>query len=469
MSTLVGIASKLEPLLEEYATKLREVEERIKRQGTISQEICAKCSDRDISEVIKFDESAGKSVASFLAWIKENEIRDLTSNGEVLAFTSTRKKVEGLEGSVPLLEMESALQATAEKVSYDYRISVAKLKKKPFAMFLDHAFSSVETCPHVLDIAGENYLALVQKNQRTIHTHTVQKLWEKPELISRYKVLCRECYERINLIGCEERIRRHGFVFVHGCPISKITFQTLLEKHGIKCITGEEREYFGDNQFVFFLPELNVLAYDSHGGPSETIEALKPDTLLVFAKRAELPRFIRFAANVILFDLTAEKNALTVYDKNTRVERSEERIIEKIMSNLDRYSSEVRGKEHDKIIAAFKKIGEELGFITQAEMSQKGARVDVVWYNRDGKVEIAVEVETSAQWKKDIVTTWETDPKLAVVLTHYKTDKATEDIVQYNLLKYMPHRLLFISYHQKKAYLIEKGDIIKSYDVKSVD
>jgi hypothetical protein len=136
---------------------------------------------------------------------------------------------------------------------------------------------------------------------------------------------------------------------------------------------------------------------------------------------------------------------------------------------LDRYSSQIRGKEHDKLVEAFKKIGEELGFVTQAEMLQRGARVDVVWINRDGKVEVAIEVETSAQWKKDIVTTWETSPRLAVVLAHYKTDKGTEDITQYDLLQYMPHRLFFISYLQKKAYLVEKARIVKAYDIKTAE
>ncbi len=53
-----------------------------------------------------------------------------------------------------------------------------------------------------------------------------------------------------------------------------------------------------------------------------------------------------------------------------------------------------------------------------------------------------------------------------MILTHYKTDKGVEDIVQYNLLQFMPHRLLFVSYLQKKAYLIERGRIVRAYDVK---
>jgi hypothetical protein len=471
MSTLRTVVSKLRPLLEEYAAQLREVEDGIKRQGTISKEICLKCSRKDIANVIKFAENSGKSLASFLAWIKENEVRDLTSDGEVLAFKSSRKEVEGVEGSIPLLQIGGALKATTERVLYDYRMSASKLEKHPFMPFLGHAFSSIETCPHISDTTGDNYLTLVTKTAERggLHSHSVEKLWEAPEAVTRCKLLCRECYGRIDSVGCEESIRRQGFVFVHGCPTRKIVFENLLEEHGIEYQTGEERQYFESSQFLFFLPHLNVLAYDSHRDPAATIETLKPDVLLVFAGKEELPRFLRFGANVILFDLTAKKDSLAVFDRDTPIESSEERIIEKMVSELDAYSSEMRGTEHDKVVGAFRKIGEELGFITQAEMSQKGARVDAVWLNRDGGVEVAIEVQTSPQWKKDIVTTWEAGPKLAVVLTHYKTDKAAEDIIQYSLLKYMPHRLLFISYQQKKAYLIEKGNIIKSYDVKSAN
>jgi len=150
-----------------------------------------------------------------------------------------------------------------------------------------------------------------------------------------------------------------------------------------------------------------------------------------------------------------------------KVEQSIEKIIQTIVERLDQYSSEVRGKEHDRLIAAFQKIGQELGFISQPELSQKGARVDVVWLNREGGVDVAIEVEVSAQWKKDIVTTWETGPKLAVVLAHYKTDKALTDVIQYNLLQYMPHKLLLINYLLKKAYLLEKQEIIRAYDLKT--
>jgi hypothetical protein len=242
-----------------------------------------------------------------------------------------------------------------------------------------------------------------------------------------------------------------------------------LEKHGIKFKIGEKSNFYERDKLMFFLPELAVFVSDSAGDIASTVESLKPETILILSKKQDLPRFLQYGTNVILFDSTSEKEPLVAFDKDTFVESSEERIIEKIALDIDTYSLKLRGKEHDKLVEAFRKIGAELGFVTHTEMSQKGTTVDVVWLNRDGSVEVAIEVETSTQWKKDIVTTWETSPKLAIILTHYKTDKGTQEIIQYNLLQYMPHRLLFISYLQKKAYLIERGNIIKSYNIRPAE
>jgi hypothetical protein len=475
MSTLRSVVDKLEPLLRVYSSQLREVEDRIRQRGMISPEVCTKCSQKTISKIQKFGEEASKPVASFLSWIKENEIRDLSSSGEVLAFRSTKKSVEGVEGTIPLLEMGTALEATTQKAVYEYRISDNKLKKKDFAPLLKNAFSSFRTCLHIPNHSETNCLALVSKTERMPdfegrNSQKVEELWQQgPELISKYIVLCKECYERIDSIGCEGSIERRGFVYVHRCPTRKIVFQNILEKHEVKYVAGENKRFYESNELELYLPDLRVFVSDMSGDLTPTIETLKPDSLLAFETKKELPHFLQFGTNVILFDPVAEKNALVVFDKNSPVESSEKRIIQKIISDLDRYSSEVRGKEHDKLVEAFRKIGEELGFVTQAEMAQKGARVDVVWLSRDGKAQVAIEVETTAQWKKDIVTTWETSPKLAVVLAHYKSDKGVEDITQYNLLQYMPHRLLFMSYLQKKAYLIEKQNIIKSYDIETAE
>jgi hypothetical protein len=90
----------------------------------------------------------------------------------------------------------------------------------------------------------------------------------------------------------------------------------------------------------------------------------------------------------------------------------------------------------------------------------------MAWLDRQGIVQVAIEVEDAAStWKKDIISTWEAQPRLAIILTHDKTDKKIRDLTQYVLLQYMPHKLLFVNYELKRAYLVEKQDLLKCYDL----
>ena len=54
---------------------------------------------------------------------------------------------------------------------------------------------------------------------------------------------------------------------------------------------------------------------------------------------------------------------------------------------------------------------------------------------------------------------------MAVILSHSKSEKGIKDIIQYTLLKDMPHKLLFINNTSKKAYLIGDKNVLKYYDI----
>ncbi len=470
--SLAQVLGKLTPILSEYATQLKTTEDRIKLQGTISHDICVKCSQRNIVRVEKFGAESLGGLDSFLTWLKDNNVRDLVSTGKSVEFRSSQLELDGIKGTkITLFEgVGLGFTSRTEEMEYAYRIPFSKLKNKTFAGFLTRPFSELRVCAHLSEVSAEKHLAYVGTTSRhnMFDRHQrVEDLWERGETSQRYELLCEECFKRIDSIGCEESIRKEGFTYAHRCPTQKIIFENLLAKQGIRCVPGQtERTSLGSIGLMTYLPDLGVFASDSLAGLEEAVEALKPDTILVLQRKQSLPRFLEFDTNVILFDPEAEKDPILVYDRNRVVEKFEETLIDAVLENLDEYSSEVRGKEHDRLTAAFERIGKELGFIPQTEMALKGARVDVVWLGDKGKVEVAIEVETSAQWKKDIVTTWETSPRLAIVLAHFKTEKAVDDIVQYSLLQQMPHRLLFIGYTQKKAYLIERGVILKSYNVR---
>ncbi len=472
MAVLKETVGKLQPVLEEYATEKANIEQQLMSKGIIPITICERCSRRTIVRVSKLNDGSQKSVASLLNWMQENDTTDLESNGEILAFKSTKKTVEGVQGSIPLVTIGSTLKSSAEKISYDYKMSTSRLKRKPFSRLLDFPFATFRTCSHLTKDNLQNKSSPVLLTHKAEYpfierSHKVEKMWQEEEPQNELRLLCGECVNRIDSIGCEDSIRKEGFVYRYSfCPLSRVLLEQLLEKHKIEYVAPQEENSYRDG-FIFHLPEYGVVLTGSYREIESTIQAVKPECVVAFGAKQELVRYLGLGVNVIVFDEQAANDRFTILDREVKVEQSIENIIQTIVEKLDQYSSEVRGKEHDRLIAAFQKIGRELGFIAQQELSQKGARVDVVWLNREGGVDVAIEVQVSAQWKKDIVTTWETGPKLAVVLTHYKTDKALTDVIQYNLLQYMPHKLLLINYSLKKAYLLEKQEIIRAYDLKT--
>jgi len=466
------VIGKLRPVLEEYTIEKANAEQQITQKGTVPAGLCENCPNKNIVKVSKFGNNSQQLLSGLLSWMQTNDIRGLQSDGEVLAFKSTKKIVENIEGTIPLLSIGGTLEPSTEKVIYDYRISISRLKKKPFYRFLKAPFVGMYPCAH---LDRENIkaafpaLVTVMDEYTTyqIRPRHVEQLWEEEEEKNKLELLCAECYERIEFLGCESGVRREGFIYRYSCPVRRILIEHLLEKNKIQYVTSEKESY-RPIEATFYLPEFKVFLTDAYRDVEETIKALNPFCILTFGSKQDLIRYLGFSTNVIIFDENAKDQQFIIFDRDIRVEQSIEKIIQTIVQKLDEYSDKVRGKEHDRLIAAFQRIGQDLGFIVQSEIPMKGIRVDVIWLNREGKIDVAIEVETSAQWKKDVITTWESEPRLAVILAHYKTDKAVSDAIQYNLLEYMPHKLLLINYLIKKAYLIEKGCILKIYDLKSI-
>ncbi len=368
---LKQVVERLRPVLEEYATELKHVEDKIRRTGTIDLTICKICSRREIEKVIKFEAESNRATASFLAWIQENDVRRLSSSGETLAFQSSKKKVEGVEGNIPLLEIGQALAASTEEVVYDYRISVPKMRTKFFAALLRTPFADLSPCDHIVSLSNDAHLALITKNPRDRYAEGIEKLWQESQSINHYLVCCKDCFGRIDSIGCEDSIRREAFTYVHNCPIQSVLFKNLLTKHNIGYVESTERNSLSEGRVMVSLPDLRTFVAGSLSYIESAIEALNPEILLVFGPKESLVNYLQFGVNIVLFDREAESDALTVFDKSTPVEKNEGKIIEAIVSKLDEYSSEVRGKEHDKLVEGFRRIGEELGYVANLRWRKK--------------------------------------------------------------------------------------------------
>jgi len=466
---LSDIVNALWPVVQEYLKERTQLEERIIREGKVPSFLCDNCERKSIIEVKKLSVPK-QQVASLLEWMRTNDVRGLGSDGEVVSFRSTKKSVEKVEGTMSLLSISGVLGPSAEEALYEYRLSASKLKKAECYDIVALPFEAIRICNHLdPEAVKDSYAVSLTLSARYVYEPgltSVEQLWTKETGKKELRLLCSECSSRIETIGCEDSIRREGFVYRHSfCPVRRVTFEQLLQRHNIHFMAQQtDRRYLFQHGLNHHLPDLHTIVTDSSRDLENLVQIAQPMCVLTFGTKRDLVRCLGLGTHVIMVD-EGDSGQMFLFDKDKKVEESIDNIVQAIVEKVERYSDEVRGKEHDRLVAAFQRLGQELGFVVQPELQEKGTRVDLVWLGRSGNVHTVIEVETSAQWKKDIVTTWEAAPKLAVILTHYKTDKGIDDVIQYKLLESMPHKLLMINYLLKKAYLIEGQQIVKYYDM----
>jgi hypothetical protein len=466
---LNDIVNTLWPVLQEYQKERTRLEEQITREGKVPSFLCDNCERKSLIEVKKLGVQK-QQVGKLLEWMQTNDVRELESDGEVLSFKSTKKSIEKVEGTMSLLSIGGVLGPTTREPIYEFRLSASKLKKRGCYDIVALQFETIRVCNHLdpeaVKEASAVLLSLSARLGYEPSLPSVEQLWTKEQTRKELRLLCPECSSRIDAVGCEDSVRRDGFVYKSSfCPVRRITFEQLLKKHNIRFVAQQtDRRYPLQQGLNHYLPELHTIVTESSRDLENLAQILQPTCVLTFGTKADLVRCLGLGTHVIMVD-ESDSGQIFVFDKDKKVEESIDKIVQAIVEKIEPYSSEVRGKEHDRLVAAFQRLGQELGFIVQPELQEKGIRVDLVWLDRSGNVHTAIEVETSAQWKKDIVTTWEASPKLAVILTHYKTDKGITDAIQYKLLENMPHKLLIINYLLKKAYLIEGQQIVKYHDM----
>ena len=476
--TVHQVFQLIKPVLEAYIKQKHELTKQIFQDGTLPEDVIAECPYHGIIDVKKFDDKTRKASKNFVKWILDNKISRIESNTKNIYFCSEFKKVEGWKGEKTidsiLMSREEGLKEN-QVVEYGFKFSLSNLKKKDFFKILSNfSFQNLQLCEHLDEnvLMDANPLVINSKDSSRFFHHdydrTLGEVFRKSNAKASLQLYCDDCYRRIDHLCCTDSIIKYGvgYELNPGHPVEGILLKLNLKKHNLDFTEFEysDRNIRRTNQF--FLKKHNALLSQKYREIDNVIEKIKPEILILQGNKQDIIDYLKYDVDLIIFDDSEDaKQRFFLFDKNKKIEEDIEKCCLHIIQNLEPYSDEIRGKEHDKLIGALEKIGKDLGYIPQREISSKGSRVDLVWLDRNGKIFSALEVETASQWKKDIVTTWETEPKLAVILAHYKSEKGIKDIVQYILLKDMPHKLLFINNVTKKAYLVEKQNILKYYDI----
>lgn len=336
---------------------------------------------------------------------------------------------------------------------YVYNISAFKSRAfaKTFWTKTLEQFNEIDSCPHFNVNEGE-----------MVHLHK-ERLSEIDNSIKNIETLllcCKNCLEEIEKRMCEA-IQKEGFTYQYYCGLQSLIFRKILEEEKIPFDTGKTDGYFiPKGKILFYLREHEILISDK---PDEaTISQVSPRLLVTFGDRSILTSFLDFKINVLI---VTKEGEFYFYDHSKPLEESLDAIINTLVEKLEIYVEEIRGNEHDRTIKAFEKIGQELGYIPQREYSKKGIRIDNVWYDREGEIKVAIEVETTSGWKKDIISTWELEPDLSVIASFQKTDSVPNALMEFTLMKYLPHKLLYINMKTKNAFLFEKQQILGKYSL----
>lgn len=477
--TLQEIFASIKPVLDLYITEKHELEKRISEDGTLPDEIIAQCEIHNIVKIRKFDETTIKSTQEFVKWFQENKIKLIEGDTENIYFRSSLQKIEGKKGTQTddsiILSRRHGLEENQFE-EYEFTFTMNSLKKKSFYNILkNYSFQSLVTCDHLnpdtITEAKPVIILSTQNRGRISSFYDDQQRLEhaiaEPTVNSNLQLYCNDCYDRIDHLCCKEAVVKRGLGYEANPshPFDSILLKLNLKKQN-QIFTEISQDRFGRGDLLLFLTEHSALITDHFRELESTIEKLKPEIIIVQGTKKSIIDYLKYDVSLIIFDDSRNaKQRFFLFDNDKKVEKNIEKCCLHIIRNLDVYSDKIRAKEHDKLIGSLEKIGHELGYVPQREVKNKGSRVDLIWLDRNGTVFSALEIETGSEWKKDLITTWETEPKLAVILAHSKSEKGIKNIIQYTLLKDMPHKLLFINNTSKKAYLIGDKNVLKYYDI----
>jgi len=443
----------IQPVLMRFLKEKKEIEDSAKREGKIPEELCKLCSDS--SRLVKTsihslkDEEA-QSLSPFLKWMEENKITSLRGS-----IYSGIGKIE-VEAKEPIGKRKPT---TLKKGTYHYSYPLSELKKRPFYSALIGRFDGVQSCPH-FDPSNPRIVRLFQQDKNFLGEEKVS---------NHLFFCCVECAQKKETFACAMGVVKQGFIYSVNCDLNGLVLEKILKDEGIEYERGEKPKqeavlFFPHITPMFFLRKHEILIkLNSFPKLDETIvSVLKPKLIVYSGKKSTVVELLVFNTDVLI----VSEEGFYVYDHTKAVEDSLDNMINHMVKKVEEYAEEARGNDHDRLIIAFEKIGQELGYVPQREHGKSGLRVDCVWYDRQGKINVAIEVETAGGWKKDILSTWELEPQLAVIATFQKTDSVPQSLLDFSLMKSIPHKLLYLNMTTKNAYLFEKQKIVKKYSLR---
>lgn len=335
-------------------------------------------------------------------------------------------------------------------------------------------FDQINTCDHFGEKTS-NLLKIEFQTEAPLNYKDVDYIPSElfSESITKNKlVLCCDGCKRIIENSMCDCIKKRGFVFDYDCDLLDILLRKRLNENKIIYEHLDSDSNFPESNFynLYQLKEESILIFvplrfvtRGRDKLKESTKYLEPELITLFDSYSNLPYYLSLNSNLLFY----HDNKFYFYDKNRPLNNDVKQACDVIEQKLVELIEDQRGKEHDRIILAFYLIGKEIGYIPQREYKKSGVIIDCVWLDKEGKVCVAIEVETSSTWKKDLISTWEVEPELAVIVGYTKTDKVARNLIESTLMKNIPHPLLYINKFTNHAFLFEKQEIVRNYNLKA--
>jgi hypothetical protein len=450
----------MKKLLNGLYEEVEENKSKVRKEGIVSSDFCNIC-DRKNRENYQLTQNQKKSIEALGNWFFDNEIISFTKVNDYSSQIEIKSKKRLLKGSRTDPD-ENVFKYIWRVYNTKSPISQEIGKTRGLKTLLRSFVSdNLEFCPH---FDPKNYSSIRMERKTSEYGMRAHLIF----------VGCEECTSLKKNTLCDS-LYKEGFLYKFRCPFIDLILKQRLEKMGLSYDVGEKGspysiEYIGGSydyrsDLTYYFRELDILLLTGQWAEKETIKHLSPSLLVTLSSHLNLPDYLEYDTNVLFYN----EDGFHLYDKEREVETGIVTICDTIVQDLNKVMDELRGNDHDRTISALDKIGGSLGYVTKNEFSQPGVRIDLVWYDREGNIQVACEVETSSTWKKDLISTWEVEPRLAIIVGFAKTDRVAKNLMSITLMKYVPHPVLYINKLSDKAFLFEKNSLVKGYDLKTLE
>ena len=447
----------MQKLLEGLYEEIDEQASIVRKGGVVSADFCDLCP-RKRWEIVPLTPQQQITVEKLTEWAREFDIISIKRAEVYTTNLEIRSKIRIIKGS-RTVPHENVFKYTWN--INDTKSQIAKEIGKIRGLKTLIRRSSLEFCPH-----------FNQNNNKAVRIkQIISPIGYSSDIYSMF-IGCEECISLKKNTRCNS-VYKDGFIYSFGCPFKDLLLKRRLDVMGLSYETGERERpnsllYISGYDFpreqTYYFRDLDVLL-NTGREEKETIKYLKPSLLVTLSPHTNLPDYLEYDIDVLFYD----EDGFYLYEKETQVENEIAVICDRIISDLNKVMEGLRGNDHDRTISALNQIGASMGYVSKTEFSQPGVRIDLVWYDREGNIQVACEVETSSTWKKDLISTWEVEPRLAIIVGFAKTDRVAKNLMSITLMKYVPHPILYINKISDNAFLFEKNSIIKSYKLLSED